>query len=164
MLDEALARLAARKVIAQEHGRIRLLRAEQERERTRAETDKAAALAAVLRRAGLTPPDAKQILADPALRRAADRLRARRRAGAHDRPRAETRDAVPSRRDRDAQHALAPLLAEPPGLLVSEAGALLGISRKFSVPLLEYLDAIQFTKRQADRRILFRGASGFKTR
>ena len=40
------------------------------------------------------------------------------------------------------------------GLLVREAGEALGISRKFSVPLLEHLDAIQFTRRVGDRRVL----------
>ena len=36
----------------------------------------------------------------------------------------------------------------------SEIGAALGISRKYSVPLLEHLDAIQFTRRVGDRRML----------
>ena len=57
-------------------------------------------------------------------------------------------DAVDIARTR-----LAPLLREP-GLLVKEAGEALGISRKFSVPLLEYLDTVRFTKRVADRRVL----------
>jgi len=39
---------------------------------------------------------------------------------------------------------------------VAEAGTALGISRKYSVPLLEYLDAIGFTRRVADRRVLGR--------
>jgi selenocysteine-specific elongation factor len=42
-------------------------------------------------------------------------------------------------------------------LLVSEAGAALGISRKYCVPLLEYLDTIGFTRRTADRRALASG-------
>jgi selenocysteine-specific elongation factor len=57
-----------------------------------------------------------------------------------------------------AKRRLAPLLATPPGLLVGEAGAALGISRKYCVPLLEHLDAIRFTRRIADRRVLARGA------
>jgi selenocysteine-specific elongation factor len=36
----------------------------------------------------------------------------------------------------------------------------LGISRKYSVPLLEYLDTIQFTQRVGDRRILGRHGRG----
>ena len=43
------------------------------------------------------------------------------------------------------------------GVLASTAaGAVLGISRKYSVPLLEHLDAIRFTRRIADRRVLAR--------
>jgi selenocysteine-specific elongation factor len=53
----------------------------------------------------------------------------------------------------EARRRLAPLLA-PPGLLVKDAGAALGISRKYSVPLLEHFDAIKFTRRVADRRVL----------
>jgi selenocysteine-specific elongation factor len=52
-----------------------------------------------------------------------------------------------------ARRRLAPLLGAP-GLLVKEAGEALGISRKFSVPLLEHLDAVRFTRRVADRRVL----------
>ncbi len=52
-----------------------------------------------------------------------------------------------------ARRVLAPRLA-PPGLLVREAGAVLGVSRKYSVPLLEYFDAAGFTRRVADRRVL----------
>ncbi|MGC1303568.1 MAG: SelB C-terminal domain-containing protein, partial [Caulobacteraceae bacterium] len=48
---------------------------------------------------------------------------------------------------------LRPLLGGQ-GLTTGEAGAALGISRKFSVPLLEYLDVVRFTRRQGDRRML----------
>lgn len=54
-----------------------------------------------------------------------------------------------------ARQALAPHL-EPPGLLLREAAAMLGVSRKYAVPLLEYLDAIHFTRRVEDRRVLVR--------
>jgi selenocysteine-specific elongation factor len=47
---------------------------------------------------------------------------------------------------------LAPLL-EPPGLLVTEIAAALGISRKFCMPLLDHLDTIKFTRREDDRRV-----------
>ncbi|MBN8899266.1 MAG: SelB C-terminal domain-containing protein, partial [Rhodospirillales bacterium] len=39
-------------------------------------------------------------------------------------------------------------------------GAALGISRKYSVPLLEYFDAVQFTRRVGDRRQLLRATDG----
>ncbi len=53
----------------------------------------------------------------------------------------------------NARRQLAQLLTGQ-GLTVSEIGAALGISRKYSVPLLEYFDAIQFTRRIGDRRVL----------
>ncbi|MFD0938544.1 SelB C-terminal domain-containing protein, partial [Methylobacterium trifolii] len=40
------------------------------------------------------------------------------------------------------------------GFLAREAGAALGISRKFSIPLLEHLDATGFTRRTGDRRVI----------
>jgi selenocysteine-specific elongation factor len=54
---------------------------------------------------------------------------------------------------REAQRRLAPSLERVPGLLVTEIGALLGISRKYSMPLLDHLDTIRFTRRIKDRRI-----------
>jgi selenocysteine-specific elongation factor len=60
------------------------------------------------------------------------------------------RDAVAT-----AQSRLRTVLV-PPGLLVSEIGAALGISRKYSVPLLEHLDATGFTRRLGNRRVLAR--------
>jgi selenocysteine-specific elongation factor len=40
------------------------------------------------------------------------------------------------------------------GFLVADLGRLLGISRKYSIPLLEHLDAIRFTRRLEDRRVI----------
>jgi selenocysteine-specific elongation factor len=40
------------------------------------------------------------------------------------------------------------------GFLVADLGRLLGISRKYSIPLLEHLDAIKFTRRLDDRRVI----------
>ena len=40
------------------------------------------------------------------------------------------------------------------GFLVADLGRLLGISRKYSIPLLEHLDAIRFTRRLNDRRVI----------
>ena len=59
------------------------------------------------------------------------------------------RDAV-----AEAQRRLAEALARPEGFTAGEAGALLGISRKFSIPLLEHLDALRFTRRAGDRRFI----------
>jgi selenocysteine-specific elongation factor len=62
------------------------------------------------------------------------------------------RDAV-----AEARRRLAPLLVAPSGLLASEVGEALGVSRKYTMPLLDHLDAIRFTRREDDRR--FPGAS-----
>ena len=40
------------------------------------------------------------------------------------------------------------------GLTVSEIKAVLGISRKYAVPICEHLDRIGFTRRVGDRRVL----------
>jgi selenocysteine-specific elongation factor len=40
------------------------------------------------------------------------------------------------------------------GFLVGDLGRLLGISRKYSIPLLEHMDAIRFTRRLDDRRVI----------
>jgi selenocysteine-specific elongation factor len=39
-------------------------------------------------------------------------------------------------------------------MLVSEICAMLGISRKFAMPLLDHLDTIRFIRRVGDRRVL----------
>jgi selenocysteine-specific elongation factor len=44
------------------------------------------------------------------------------------------------------------------GFLVGDLGKLLGISRKYSIPLLEHLDAIRFTRRLDDRRVISEAA------
>ena len=49
---------------------------------------------------------------------------------------------------------LAERLADSEGLTMSEIRELLGTSRKYAVPLCEYLDRIQFTRRNGDLRVL----------
>ncbi len=113
----------------------------------------ARALTESLRRAGLSPPEPETIAPGSATRALVDRLV---RAGvlvrapdpAQGREIIFHYDAV-----AQARRVLAPKLT-PPGLLVREAGAVLGISRKYCVPLLEYLDTVKFTRRVADRRVL----------
>lgn len=60
------------------------------------------------------------------------------------------RDAVAEARRRLARA----LETMPEGITVSEAGRLFGISRKFSIPLLEHFDATGATRRVGDRRVL----------
>lgn len=125
-----------------------------ELDRAAGEAALAVAAAEALRQGGLAPPDAAEVAPGPQGQRALDRLV---REGvvvrAHDRAQKRVilfhQAAI-----EEAQGRLAPLLARPPGLLVSEVGAALGISRKFSVPLLEHLDLIRFTRRIQDRRML----------
>ncbi len=63
------------------------------------------------------------------------------------------REAVASARTRLVEAFPNAATAET-GFLAREAGATLGISRKFSIPLLEHLDATGFTRRAGDRRVI----------
>jgi selenocysteine-specific elongation factor len=47
----------------------------------------------------------------------------------------------------------------PGGFLAGECGRLLGISRRYAIPLLERLDAERFTRREGDRRHLLGGTA-----
>ena len=157
VLEEALHRLAVRERVRQATGGWQLVRPDEDRQQKQRQGDLAQRLAESLRRAGLSPPGPEEILAaHPEARRVLDGLR---QSGVL----VLTLDRVQKRqilfhRDAvaEARRKLAPLLAQPPGLLVKEAGAALGISRKYSVPLLEYFDAVQYTRRQGDRRMLLR--------
>ena len=152
-LDEALGRLRIAGAVAERGGRLLVPRPDEDRAGARSDADRVSEIAASLRRAGLTPPDPKAIVTDPCSKRAVDRLL---REGvvvrAIDRAKGREilfhRDAVEA-----AQRHLAPLLEHSPGLLVTQIGAALGISRKYSMPLLDYLDTIRFTCRIQDRRI-----------
>jgi selenocysteine-specific elongation factor len=151
VLDMALARLVASGRI-ERASRIRLIRAEHEQARKAGEDKLATSLATAFRRAGLSPPTDKP--PDIATRRALDRL-VREGVLVRAPDKAQKREVLFHREAiEEARRRLRPLLADGPGLLVSDAGAALGISRKYSVPLLEYLDATQFTRRIGDRRQL----------
>ena len=153
VLDEAAMRLARSGVLRQERGLIRVYMAARERSQADADAALVSDMLATLQKAGLVPPDAWTLAPDPAARRVLDRL-VREGAVIRTTDRVQKRDlffhpeAVEHARKR-----LAPLLREP-GLLLKEAGEALGISRKFSVPLMEHLDAVRFTRRVADRRVL----------
>ena len=153
VLDEAATRLVRSGVLRQERGLIRVYQAARERSQADADIALATSMIDALRRAGLTPPDPVTLAPDPRAKRLLDRL-VREGAVIRTTDRVQKRDIVfhPDAVEA-ARRRLAPLLGEP-GLLVKEAGEALGISRKFSVPLLEHLDAIRFTRRVADRRVL----------
>ncbi|SDM84948.1 selenocysteine-specific translation elongation factor SelB [Methylobacterium phyllostachyos] len=125
----------------------------------RNESEAARRLEQIFRRAGLNPPDETEAVGRDVRRRealtylvgagmvirAVDRVQ-RRAVLFH-------REAVASARTRLAEafpHAATP----ESGFLAREAGATLGISRKFSIPLLEHLDATGFTRRVGDRRVI----------
>ena len=122
----------------------------------------ASAIAETLRQAALTPPDTGKLIANLDSRHALDRLL---RAGVVIRTvdRVEERefmfhkDAV-----EEAQRRLAPVLHAERGLLLGEIGAVLGISRKYSVPLVEYLDHTKFTQRVGDRHVAGSAARRFR--
>ena len=125
----------------------------------RQETEVVRRLESVFRRAGLSPPDeAEAVGRDPRRRdaltyligagtviRAVDRVQ-RRAVLFH-------KDAVLDARTRLAA-AFPNASSAETGFLAREAGAALGISRKFSIPLLEHLDATGFSRRAGDRRAI----------
>jgi selenocysteine-specific elongation factor len=153
VLDEALARLRAGGVISERGSQFLVPRPDEDRARARSEAQLASQIAETLRRGGLTPPDPAAITTNPQSKRAVERLL---REGvvvrALDRAKGREilfhQDAI-----EDAQRRLAPLLERAPGLLVTEVGAALGISRKYSMPLLDHLDTIRFTRRVKERRV-----------
>jgi len=125
----------------------------------RNETETVRRLEQSFRRAGLNPPDEAEAIGRDIRRRdalnylvgsgtiirAVDRVQRRavlfhREAVAAAKER--LLDAFPGASDGES------------GFLAREAGAALGISRKFSIPLLEHLDATGFTRRAGDRRII----------
>ena len=125
----------------------------------RNESDVARRLEAVFRQAGLTPPDEAEAVGRDMRRRealtyligagtvirAVDRVQRRAvlfHKAAVEEARTKLRTAFPGATDPEA------------GFLAREAGAALGISRKFSIPLLEHLDATGFTRRAGDRRVI----------
>ena len=153
VLDDALSELVRRGALVRTGGGVRLHAPNRDRDRADEEAAGAARMADTLRRAGLSPPDIWTVVPDPRAKRLADRLI---REGVVVR-------AVDKVQKREllfhqdaielAKQRLRPLLGGA-GLAAGEAGKALGISRKYCVPLLEHLDAIRFTRRIADRRVL----------
>ena len=153
-IDAALDLLLRQGVVRQQGSLFVPHRPEAEAARARDEARLASRLADAVREGGLSPPDVAALSTDVASRRVLDRL-------VRDGVLIRTHDRV-QKRDilfhaeaiAEARRRLARSMEAAPGLTVSEAGAALGISRKFSAPLLEYLDSIRFTRRAGDRRVL----------
>ena len=55
----------------------------------------------------------------------------------------------------EAKQQLSDAIGAGDGLTISDIRQLLGVSRKYSVPLCEFLDKIEFTRRVGDKRLLF---------
>lgn len=153
VVDQALARLIARGTVDKRGNQYLIPRPQEELIQARREAALASRIAEALRRSGLTPPNPGEIVTNVQSKRAVDQLL---REGvvvrAVDRAKGREilfhRDAIAA-----AQRQLTPLLERAPGLLVTEIGAALGISRKYSMPLLDHLDTIHFTRRIQDRRV-----------
>jgi selenocysteine-specific elongation factor len=153
-LDAVIASLVSAGRLRQEGAVVRLPpRASDDQARAQREAALAHRLAEAFRQGGLTPPDVGAVATDLLGHRTLDRL-------AREGVLVKTFDKVLKREIvfhidavELAKTRLRPLLS-PPGLLVKDAGAALGISRKFSVPLLEHLDLVRFTRRLGDRRVL----------
>jgi selenocysteine-specific elongation factor len=154
VVEDAAAELVRRGSLVRAGGGVRLHTPQRDRDRADQEATSAARLAEALLRGGLTPPDPGSVAPGPQTRRLVDRLI---REGVVIR----ALDKVQKREIyfhyeavEAAKRRLMPLLSDSGGMLVGQAGAALGISRKYCVPLLEHLDAIRFTRRVGDRRVL----------
>lgn len=155
-LDGVVARLVAAGTLALQAGRLR--RPELQREALLSPRDRAllAEVEGAFRSGGLSPPDAESVTLGDRRRMAA--LHALLRLGVLVR----APDAVQKREIVFHREALATARRilrahfgeRPGGFLAGECGRLLGISRRYSIPLLERLDAERFTQRKGDRRVL----------
>ena len=158
VLEGAVAELARRGTVQRARGGVRLHRPERDRESDREHAVRQAAAAAMLaealRRGGLSPPDPRTLATTPQASRLLDRL-VREGVAVRAPDKVQKREVLFHREAVEAaKRELRLLLGNGRAMLVGEAGAALGISRKFCVPLLEHLDAVRFTRRVADRRVL----------
>lgn len=152
---ELIGRLAADGYVVQESGRIRARSFRPAAARVAADAALACAVEAAFRAGGLMPPDRDAVIGGDPRRQQALRRLARDGVLIIARDRVQKREIV-FHRDAIAAalRAIAERLAGAEGFVVSEAGALLGISRKYSIPLVEHLDAMRFTRRIAERRFV----------
>ena len=154
VLEDAVAELVRRGTLVRAGSLVRVHAPNRDRARASEESVNAGRLAEALRLGGLSPPDPASVVPGPQTRRLVDRLI---KEGVVVRAvdKVQKREVLFHHEAIEgAKRRLTPLLTGGSGVLVGEAGAALGISRKYCVPLLEHLDAIRFTKRIADRRVL----------
>lgn len=151
--DEALRYLVAAGTVVSRSGQFLVRGSRHDRDRTHEQAARAREIAVLLREGGLAPPKPNELIRDATSKRAVDQLL---REGvivcAVDRAKRKEIlfhvDAIDS-----AKAMLAPVFERAVGVLVSEIGATLGISRKYSMPLLDHLDAVGFTQRVGDCRV-----------
>jgi len=145
--DRILASLERRGAIAVERAVVRLARFDALGGLPEPERALASAIEAAFRDAGLQPPEAREVTRGDARREALYRLLVSRgrlvRAG----PVVFHRDAIVRLRK-----ALATAFPPPAQFTVSQARELVGSTRKYMVPLLEFLDASRHTRRAGDLR------------
>jgi len=154
VIDAAIDRLVRDGVVLSAAGTVRLRDAAREDDRGKVESIAAGRLAESLLQAGLSPPPPEELAPGPHGRRLTNIL-VRNGVAVRVPDKVNKRELLfHAQAIESAKQLLTPLLRAGPGLLVSEAGAALGISRKYSVPLLEYFDSVGFTRRAADRRVL----------
>ncbi|MCB2078354.1 MAG: selenocysteine-specific translation elongation factor [Novosphingobium sp.] len=155
LLDEALARLMRQDALIKRGGQYVIPREGDDWRRETDKTELADSIARTLQLGGMTPPNPNALIVDAASKRAVESLlKAGTAVRAIDRAKGRElifhRDAI-----ADARRILSPLLEQGDGMLVTDIAAALGISRKFTMPLLDHLDTIRFTRRVGDRRRLF---------
>lgn len=110
-------------------------------------------VAAAVQAGGLTPPDPPTLIAGSRARKNALLLLVRRGDVVRTVDRVQKREIVFHREAvARARRILARSLPGP--FTAGEAGRVLGTSRKYTIPLLEHLDATGITRRDGDRRVV----------
>ncbi|WP_448192580.1 selenocysteine-specific translation elongation factor [Azospirillum sp. sgz301742] len=150
-----VARLVAEGALVRDGGLLRRRGLDAAALLSAADRDVLMAVEAAFLQGGLAPPDVAEVAGRDARRHKALHFLARSGVLVRAPDRVQKREIV-FHRDAmaDAAQQVAHALAgTPEGLTVSDLGRLLGISRKYSVPLLEHLDGIGVTRRKGDRRV-----------
>ncbi len=144
--------LVERRILARRGGALRpnVEQAARDREaRMLADVERAFAAA------GLKPPDETEVVGGDPRRLEALRYLLRQGTLVRTTDRVQKRTITFHRAAIEgARRTLAEALGQSDGFAAKEAGAALGISRKFSIPLLEHFDAVRFTRRSGDRRVI----------
>jgi selenocysteine-specific elongation factor len=152
--EAIIARLVAARALVLEGGRLR--RPELDRVALLSTGDRVllAQVEGAFRSALLSPPDAAEVVGNCRRRAAAlyhllrEGVLVRAPDAVQKREILFHRDALAAARRAIRTH----FAVRRDGFLAGECGRLLGISRRFSIPLLERLDAERFTRRDGDRR------------